>query len=117
MLKTVWRTLKEIAIFSVLLLLFCFIFALIGTELFAYSCKITAADVVDMENGSYPLNNFNNFYQSFLTVFVLLTGDAWSTIMLDFVRSAGLGVSLAFFVGFMIIGQYLLFNLFLAILL
>jgi len=117
LLKTVWKTLQEIAIFSLLLLLFNFIFALIGVELFAYSCKVTTANIIDMENGFYPLNNFNNFPNAFLSVFNLLTGDAWSTIMLDFSRSAGLALTLTFFITFMIIGQYFLFNLFLAILL
>lgn len=117
LLKTVWKTLQEIAIFSLLLLLFNFIFALIGVELFAYSCKVTVADIIDMENGFFPLNNFNNFQQAFLSVFVLLTGDGWSSIMMDYARSAGLALTLTFFIAFMILGQYLLFNLFLAILL
>ena len=108
---------QDIWIFSIFLLLFCFIFAFLGMELFAYSCKVTSSDAIDMINGSYPNNNFNSFYQAFLTVFVLLTGDSWSSIMLDFYRATNPALALTFFLAFMILGQYLIFNLFLAILL
>ena len=117
LLQTVWKTMKDIWIFSIFLLLFCFLFALLGMELFAYSCKVTSSDTIDMVNGSYPNKNFNTFYQSFLTVFVLLTMDSWSGTMLDYYRAANPVLALIFFLSFMIIGQYLIFNLFLAILL
>jgi len=68
-------------------------------------------------NGTSPLNNFDSFYESLLTIFVLLTGDQWSAIMLDYFRAVSQPIALIFFVTFMIFGQYMLLNLFLAILL
>ena len=44
-------------------------------ELFAFGCKKSLDDKIDKENGYTPLNNFDSFYESFLTMFVLLTGD------------------------------------------
>ena len=75
LLKTVWKTLKDISTFSIFISLFTFIYALIGMELFAYKVKKTPDDKIDMVNGIYPLNNFNTFYESLLSMFVLLTGD------------------------------------------
>lgn len=75
LLKTVWKTLKDISTFTIFLFLFSFIYSLLGLELFAFGCKKTPDDKVDMVNGVSPLNNFDSFYESFLTMFVLLTGD------------------------------------------
>ena len=48
---------------------------------------------------------------------MLLTGDQWTSIMLDYYRAVSQPLALIFFVTFMIFGQYMLLNLFLAILL
>ena len=99
------------------LLLFSFIYALLGLDLFGFGCRITVDDRVDMEKGEPPLNNFDTFYESLLTVFVLLTGDHWSIIMLDYYRCVSAPVALVYFLSFILLGQYVLLNLFLAILL
>jgi hypothetical protein len=117
LLKTCWKTMQDIWIFSIFLFLFSFIYSLLGMELFAFSVKKSLDDKIDMVNGYYPMNNFNSFYEAFLTMFVLLTGDQWTAIMLDFYRGVSAPLALIFFVTFMIFGQYMLFNLFLAILL
>ena len=117
LMKTVWKTLKDVSTFSLFLLLFLFIYALLGMELFAYGCKKTPDNKIDMVNGTYPLNNFNTFYEAMLTMFVLLTGDQWTQIMLDFYRSVSPSIAILFTISFMILGLYMLLNLFLAILL
>jgi len=86
-------------------------------ELFANKCKKTIDDKIDLVNGESPLNSFDSFYEALLTVFVLLTGDQWTSIMLDYYRAVSPYTSLIFFVSFMILGKYMLLNLFLAILL
>ena len=117
LLKTVWKTLKDISTFTIFLFLFTFIYALLGMEIFAFSCSFTPDNHVDLANGDPPLCNFDTFYEAFLTVFVMLTGDRWTLNLINFYRCVGSAVSLFFFVSFMIIGQYMLLNLFLAILL
>jgi len=87
LLKTVWKTLKDISTFTIFIALFIFIYALIGMECFALSCKKTPDDKIDLVNGKSPLNNFDSFYEALLTIFVLLTGDQWTTIMLDYYRA------------------------------
>ena len=86
-------------------------------EIFSYRCKKTPDDKIDLVNGKSPLNNFDTFYEALLTIFVLLTGDQWTSIMLDYYRAVSQPLALIFFVTFMIFGQYMLLNLFLAILL
>ncbi len=104
LLLTIWKTLKDISTFTLLLTLFTYIYALLGMELFAFGVKKTSDDKIDMINGQYPLNNFNSFWESMLTMFVLLTGDQWSSIMLDYYRSISPVSALLFFVSFMILG-------------
>jgi hypothetical protein len=117
LLLTVWKTLKDISTFTIFISLFVFIYALLGMEIFSYRCKKTPDDKIDLVNGKSPLNNFDTFYEALLTIFVLLTGDQWTSIMLDYYRAVSQPLALIFFVTFMIFGQYMLLNLFLAILL
>jgi len=117
LLLTVWKTLKDISTFTIFISLFVFIYALLGMEIFSYRCKKTPDDKIDLVNGKSPLNNFDTFYEALLTIFVLLTGDQWTSIMLDYYRAVSQPLALVFFVTFMIFGQYMLLNLFLAILL
>lgn len=109
------RTLVDIATFSVLLSLFIFTFTLLGLELFANRAKLTN-DVVD-PNGTSPIDNFDNFVHSVSTVFILLTGDNWSYIYYSHYRTVGAFSATIFFVLIVVIGQKVLLNLFLAILL
>lgn len=97
MLKTIWNTLKDITAFSVLLFLFLFIYSLLGLELFAYKVK-------NDQTGMPPKHNFNNFLNSFLTVFVTLTGDDWNLKMLDFYVGYSPALSVIFFTTLLIIG-------------
>ena len=57
-----WKTLRDIATFSMFLFLFSYIFALLGMELFAYKVMKSADDKTVNSGGIYPLNNFNYFY-------------------------------------------------------
>lgn len=70
------RTLRDIATFSILLFVVILVFTLLGLELFAYKIKLNlATDTVDLDYGSSPDLNFDNFFASFTTVFVILTND------------------------------------------
>ena len=70
---------------------------------------------------AYPDSNFNNFLNGFISVFIVIAGDGWSTIYFDHYRygvqngepyAAGI-----FFISLVILGQTILMNLFLSILL
>eukprot|EP00347_Sterkiella_histriomuscorum_P013361 403365010 len=117
LLKTIWKTLKDVSTFSILLFLFIFVYSLLGMEMFAFKAKFNSAGLIDMENGIDPPSNFNNFLEAFTTVFVVLTNDGWSGIYFNYYRATGSIVSTIFFLSLIIIGQKILLNLFLAILL
>lgn len=117
LLQTIGRTLKDVANFSVLMMLFMFSFALFGMELYGYKVKYTADDKMDLTFGEPPANNFDTLYSSLTTVFVVLTGDGWSGIYFQHYRALPNAVSTIFFTLLIIIGQKVLLNLFLAILL
>ncbi|MFH4976850.1 hypothetical protein AB6A40_003559 [Gnathostoma spinigerum] len=103
------------SIMSLLLLLFLFIviFALLGMQVFGgkFNFKPT---------GPKPRANFDTFVQALLTVFQILTGEDWNTVMYNGIISfGGVGswgvlVSIYFMVLF-ICGNYILLNVFLAI--
>ncbi|GIL68548.1 hypothetical protein Vafri_21814 [Volvox africanus] len=63
-----------------------------------------------------PRANFDNVLWGVYTVFQLLTGEDWNDIMYNGMRTVSDWASL-YFVGAILIGNYLVFNLFIAILL
>lgn len=117
LISTIVRSFKDVSNFSVLLFLFIFIYTLLGRELFAFKVKFD-------ENGNFstsataesPRNNFDSFVNAIITIFIVLTGETWNKIMYDAYRYQKY-LSLAFFISLIMIGQMILLNLFLAILL
>jgi len=105
--KSLVNSIASINALLVLLMLFIFIFALLGMQIFG-------------ENVTESRSTFNGFYQSTLTVFQILTGEDWNVVMYDGiqayggVKNFGLGVSFYFIILF-ICGNYILLNVFLAI--
>jgi len=63
-----------------------------------------------------PRSNFDSFGWSVLAIFQIVTGEDWNTIMTDGMR-VSLVFSVFYFLSFMLIGFYVILNLFLAILL
>ena len=116
LLRKMGETLKDVSIFSILLYLFVFTYTLIGMELFAFKAKYDEKGNLNLETGTTPQANFDTFLSASTTVFILLTGDNWSGIFYNYYRPKGV-VSIIYFISFIIIGQKILLNLFLAILL
>lgn len=115
-LKTITTSFKDVSTFSILLFLFMYIYTLLGLELFAYKGKFTN-DKIDEVSGTSPQINFDTFFNSIITVFIILTNDGWSTIFFNYYRATGAGISVTYFISLIVFGQKVLLNLFLAILL
>ncbi|KAF5405242.1 hypothetical protein PHET_01289 [Paragonimus heterotremus] len=101
------------SIISLLFLLFLFIliFALLGMQLFGGD--------FNFDEGR-PTQNFDTFVKALLTVFQILTGEDWNTVMYNGIRaqggvSGGGGIYAIYFVLVMLVGNYTLLNVFLAI--
>ncbi|CDW83245.1 voltage-gated ion channel superfamily [Stylonychia lemnae] len=116
MLQKIAMSLKDIGNFSVLLFLFLFTYTLLGMEIFSYKVKFAKDGSIDLDNGQSPRQNFDNFLHGFVTIFIVLIGDNWNTIMYTFYNVQG-GIAALFFVTLQVFGKYVLLNLFLAILL
>lgn len=112
-----------------------YVFALIGMQFFATKYRFNAdGDPVEWQPHVYnhtipphapwtPENpytirrsNFDDTLAAFTTVFQCLTEESWNFVMYDGVRSTGWG-ALLYFMAVMIIGNIIILNLFLAILL
>ena len=112
-----------------------FLFALIGRELFAYLIIIDEKgelilgkqkiyEFIDSRSEiRYPRINFNNFWNSMMTVFILINGEDWVWVAQDFIRAYGaidgnreIFPSL-YFVFVMLFGHLTLFALFTGMLL
>ena len=116
MIEKIAMSLKDIANFSVLLFLFLFTFTLLGLELFSNKVKFNEEGYLDVNNGTSPRPNFDDFFKAFITIFMVMIGDNWPQTMYKHMIAVGDG-SAAFFIILQIFGKYVLLNLFLAILL
>lgn len=102
LLATIAATVAGIVNFVILLLLFMTISSLLGMELFAY------------EVGTRY--NFNNFLNAMLSVFMLLTNEGWNTMAYNFMHEIGTIYPVIYFVVVIILGNFILLKLFIAIL-
>jgi len=76
----------------------------------------TVEHYVELGKSYVPRHNFDTFFWSIITIFQILTGENWNEVMYDGMRS---GTSLAslYFLLLVVVGNYIILNLFLAILL
>mmetsp|Transcript_6417 Transcript_6417/g.22602 ORF Transcript_6417/g.22602 Transcript_6417/m.22602 type:complete len:1664 (+) Transcript_6417:339-5330(+) len=174
--STIFKSLASISYLSLILLLFIFIFSLLGMQLFGYAfvyCDETGVDgagdmcpdgaidcpkhedcyvycsppelnswvtypgsavhggmclkydekddgsyklLARISKSAYPRHNFDDIYWSFITIFQILTGENWNTVMYDGMRSTS-WLAAFYFLLLVVVGNYIILNLFLAILL
>lgn len=91
-----------------LLVLLIFVYACIGTNLY-----------YDVEHDTYITKycNFSTFGYSMLTLFRCLTGEDWNRIMIEIVNDDGRLSAYAFFSTFVILGNFMMLNLCVAVIL
>ena len=69
-----------------------------------------------MQNGESPRENFDSLSATLITIFDVLIGDDWTSIMFNCIRAKGYGVSI-YFILLVVMGTIIMMNLFLAIML
>ena len=116
------RSLIEISNFTFLLVLFMFIMALLGMEMFAFSAAYNSDNELLLgekqiqeafEEGElmWPRENFNNVFNALITVFIVIVAEDWNQVMYLYVRAAGessplsWNIALIYFLLTMIIGN------------
>eukprot|EP01048_Picozoa_sp_COSAG05_P003861 COSAG05_NODE_189_length_14633_cov_44.869134_4_plen_1996_part_00 len=120
-LTVVNNTLPTLMPLSIILCLFMFIYSLLGMQLFGgYFFFPGRTECYSWEREkmgcSIPRANFDSFGEAFVTIFQMMTGEDWNVVMYDGIRTAGPITALYFFI-LVLFGNYLILNLFLAILL
>uniref|UniRef100_A0A7N4PMT0 Voltage-dependent L-type calcium channel subunit alpha n=1 Tax=Sarcophilus harrisii TaxID=9305 RepID=A0A7N4PMT0_SARHA len=106
------NSVRSIASLLLLLFLFIIIFALLGMQLFGGK--------YDFEDTEVRRSNFDTFPQALISVFQILTGEDWNSIMYNGIMAYGgpsyPGVLVCiYFIILFICGNYILLNVFLAI--
>ena len=115
--STIIKALPQLSNVMILLILISTIFALLGMQLFG-GMFTEELGYGPSEEGLTPLTrfHFDYFVPAMLTVFIVMTGDAWYIPMLDGVSVLGPPAAI-FYVVVMLIGTYLMMNLLVAVLL
>uniref|UniRef100_A0A3B5MJY2 Calcium channel, voltage-dependent, T type, alpha 1H subunit a n=1 Tax=Xiphophorus couchianus TaxID=32473 RepID=A0A3B5MJY2_9TELE len=105
------KTMDNVATFCMLLMLFIFTFSILGMHLFG--CKFSQR----MENGDTipDRKNFDSLLWAIVTVFQILTQEDWNVVLYNGMASTSPWAAL-YFVALMTFGNYVLFNLLVAIL-
>ncbi|XP_015273726.1 PREDICTED: sodium channel protein type 4 subunit alpha [Gekko japonicus] len=114
LIKIIGNSVGALGNLTLVLAIIVFIFAVVGMQLFGKSykecvCKISA----DCE---LPRWHMHDFFHSFLIVFRILCGE-WIETMWDCMEVAGQALCLIVFMMVMVIGNLVVLNLFLALLL
>uniref|UniRef100_A0A7S2IRG1 Ion transport domain-containing protein n=1 Tax=Haptolina brevifila TaxID=156173 RepID=A0A7S2IRG1_9EUKA len=139
--STLASSLRSVVYLALLLLLIILIFILLGMELFggryphpeynytSYDFNVTWAElkIHDTSTDGGPSRyNFDDFGSALLSIFVVLSGENWNEIMFDSHRASWdydttsafpFPWAIVYFLFLFVIGNLLLFNLFIAILL
>ncbi|XP_043970676.1 voltage-dependent T-type calcium channel subunit alpha-1G-like isoform X2 [Gambusia affinis] len=105
------KTMDNVATFCMLLMLFIFIFSILGMHLFG--CKFG----LRQESGETLADrkNFDSLLWATVTVFQILTQEDWNSVLYNGMASTS-PLAALYFVALMTFGNYVLFNLLVAIL-
>jgi hypothetical protein len=103
--EVIEKTIAPFLYTCVLLLIFIFIYSLIGMQLFGGK--------MDMK-GERPRQNFDSFHKAFLSMFQVLTLEDWQNLLFTAVRAQNPIVCSVYFISWIFLGNFVLLNLLLA---
>lgn len=98
-------TVRDISSITVLFLVFIFTYMLIGMEL--YSQRVFASNMSP--------STYNSLAEAFLSVFIVLANDGWTEIYFNHFHQAEPISTSIYFISLVMIGQFVLLNLMIAI--
>nr|XP_019942295.1 PREDICTED: sodium channel protein type 8 subunit alpha-like isoform X2 [Paralichthys olivaceus] len=114
LIKIIGNSVGALGNLTLVLAIIVFIFAVVGMQLFGKSYKDCVCKIA--EECVLPRWHMNDFFHSFLIVFRVLCGE-WIETMWDCMEVAGQTMCLTVFMMVMVIGNLVVLNLFLALLL
>ena len=112
LLVTIMASLMDVTVAAALAMLMMFIFTLLGMEAFGGQWNVESFGSVE----DVPRANFDSFGDGFMTVFQVLTGENWNDLLWASYKTSGT-LGWGYFLALTFVGNYMIFNLFLAILL
>ncbi|XP_054976265.1 sodium channel protein type 9 subunit alpha [Sorex araneus] len=114
LIKIIGNSVGALGNLTLVLAIIVFIFAVVGMQLFGKNYKECVCKI--NEDCTLPRWHMNDFFHSFLIVFRVLCGE-WIETMWDCMEVAGQAMCLIVFMMVMVIGNLVVLNLFLALLL
>ncbi|KAK7123093.1 hypothetical protein R3I94_020015 [Phoxinus phoxinus] len=114
LIKIIGNSVGALGNLTLVLAIIVFIFAVVGMQLFGKSYKDCVCKI--SQDCELPRWHMNDFFHSFLIVFRILCGE-WIETMWDCMEVAGANMCLIVFMMVMVIGNLVVLNLFLALLL
>jgi len=107
--QVIARSYKSFIYITVLMFLFVIIFSLLGMSLFGGTFNFVEGK---------PRGNYDSFSIAFVTIFQVLTMENWQSVLFDSMRSPMNPYAISiFYIMWIFLGNFILLNLFLAILL
>ena len=108
LLDVIENTIGSFGYIVLMLLIFMLIYALFGIKLFAGKWNYP---------DGLPRPNFDSFNNAFISVFQLLTVENWPVLLYAGMRNQFQPLVALYYISFLLIGNYILLNMFLAIML
>ena len=114
MLAVIVNTMIDALNISALLLILLFCYLLIGMELYANKLGPVNEKELLLHNHQ---ENFNTFFEGFISVFIVLANNGWTRIYINHSRQTdSLIASSIFFFSLLVLSQFILLNLFISVL-
>jgi len=98
-------TMRDLSSITVLFLVFILTYVLIGMELFSQKIQTT----------EFSTSTYDTLMESFLSVFIVIANDDWTKIYSNHYRQSEPISTSAYFISLIFIGQFILLNLMIAI--
>uniref|UniRef100_A0A672ZTB6 Sodium voltage-gated channel alpha subunit 4 n=1 Tax=Sphaeramia orbicularis TaxID=375764 RepID=A0A672ZTB6_9TELE len=114
LIKIIGNSVGALGNLTLVLAIIVFIFAVVGMQLFGKNYKDCVCRIAD--DCELPRWHMNDFFHAFLIIFRVLCGE-WIETMWDCMEVAGQAMCLIVFMMVMVIGNLVVLNLFLALLL
>ena len=108
LMKVMQTTIGSFGYIGMLLLIIMCIYALFGMQLFGGKWNFPDGN---------PRPNFDSFNNAFISIFQLLTVENWPVLLYSSLRNTFQPLVAFYYISFLFIGNYILLNLFLAIML
>ncbi|GAA6232848.1 sodium channel protein type 4 subunit alpha B-like [Lates japonicus] len=114
LMKIIWASVGALRNLTLVLLIMVFTFTVVGMQLFHKDYKDCVCRIA--EDCELPRWHMNDLFHTFILIFRVLCGD-WIETLWDCMEVSGRSVCLIFFMMVLLIGNLLVLNLFLALLL